>query len=228
MILCARCFKLLCQRKVPDSVNHKICSLIQEVEKDVKARTKGELGAAKTLCTPFDQPDLPCGMLCIQLTVLLLVLHLEFLFRYTSTESYIHPSITTAWWCSAQKNTGTVCFASGKPAIKWSFWGRSYWSPWPATLVFSSSICPGKAVCCIPYLRWFCNTVIAGYIIHFFGIHVRHMNPDVCIKILQLWQRNVLIKVTIFPIICYVCCFFFSSARLCFWKKRDLDIFKIS
>ncbi|KAM3403210.1 hypothetical protein ACQJBY_006760 [Aegilops geniculata] len=53
----------------------------EEVEKDVKARTKGELGAAKTLCTPFDQPDLP---------------------------------------------SGTVCFASGKPAQKWSFWGRSY------------------------------------------------------------------------------------------------------
>jgi hypothetical protein len=35
---------------------------IQEVEKDVKARTKGELGAAKTLCTPFEQPELPEGM----------------------------------------------------------------------------------------------------------------------------------------------------------------------
>jgi hypothetical protein len=36
--------------------------LLQEVEKDVKVRTKGDLGAAKTLCTPFDQPDLPEGM----------------------------------------------------------------------------------------------------------------------------------------------------------------------
>ncbi|TKW09415.2 hypothetical protein SEVIR_6G093200v4 [Setaria viridis] len=55
----------------------------EEVEKDVKARTKGEgeLGAAKTLCTPFDQPELP---------------------------------------------DGTLCFASGKPAKTWSFWGRSY------------------------------------------------------------------------------------------------------
>uniref|UniRef100_A0A0E0FBT3 proline--tRNA ligase n=1 Tax=Oryza meridionalis TaxID=40149 RepID=A0A0E0FBT3_9ORYZ len=53
----------------------------EEVEKDVKARTKGDLGAAKTLCTPFEQPDLP---------------------------------------------EGTTCFASGKPAKKWSFWGRSY------------------------------------------------------------------------------------------------------
>lgn len=35
---------------------------IQEIEKDVKTRTKGELGAAKTLCTPFEQPELPEGM----------------------------------------------------------------------------------------------------------------------------------------------------------------------
>ncbi|CAL5003058.1 unnamed protein product [Urochloa decumbens] len=55
----------------------------EEVEKDVKVRTRGEgeLGAAKTLCTPFDQPELP---------------------------------------------QGTMCFASGKPAKTWSFWGRSY------------------------------------------------------------------------------------------------------
>ncbi|KAK1319442.1 hypothetical protein QJS10_CPB04g00419 [Acorus calamus] len=53
----------------------------EDVEKDVKARTKGETGAAKTLCTPFDQPELPEGILC---------------------------------------------FASGKPAKKWTYWGRSY------------------------------------------------------------------------------------------------------
>ncbi|PKA63035.1 prolyl-tRNA synthetase [Apostasia shenzhenica] len=53
----------------------------EEVEKDVKQRTKGELGAAKTLCTPFDQPRLP---------------------------------------------EGTLCFASGKPAKIWTYWGRSY------------------------------------------------------------------------------------------------------
>uniref|UniRef100_A0A1D1YU49 proline--tRNA ligase n=1 Tax=Anthurium amnicola TaxID=1678845 RepID=A0A1D1YU49_9ARAE len=53
----------------------------EEVEKDVKTRTKGEMGAAKTLCTPFDQPELP---------------------------------------------NGTLCFASGKPAKKWTYWGRSY------------------------------------------------------------------------------------------------------
>ncbi|CAI9767790.1 unnamed protein product [Fraxinus pennsylvanica] len=52
-----------------------------EVEKDVKARTKGEMGAAKSLCSPFDQPELP---------------------------------------------EGTLCFASGKPAKKWTYWGRSY------------------------------------------------------------------------------------------------------
>uniref|UniRef100_A0A6N2MZF5 Proline-tRNA ligase class II C-terminal domain-containing protein n=1 Tax=Salix viminalis TaxID=40686 RepID=A0A6N2MZF5_SALVM len=52
-----------------------------EVEKDVKDRTRGEMGAAKSLCSPFDQPELP---------------------------------------------EGTTCFASGKPAKKWTYWGRSY------------------------------------------------------------------------------------------------------
>ncbi|CAL9245544.1 unnamed protein product [Arabidopsis halleri] len=52
-----------------------------EVERDVQARTKGETGAAKTLCSPLDQPELP---------------------------------------------EGTLCFASGKPAKKWTYWGRSY------------------------------------------------------------------------------------------------------
>ncbi|KAJ0969854.1 hypothetical protein J5N97_022731 [Dioscorea zingiberensis] len=36
----------------------------RDVEKDVKSKTKGELGPAKTLCTPFDQPELPEGTLC--------------------------------------------------------------------------------------------------------------------------------------------------------------------
>ncbi|KAL0437035.1 UNVERIFIED_CONTAM: Proline--tRNA ligase, cytoplasmic [Sesamum radiatum] len=53
----------------------------EAVEKDVKARTKGDMGAAKSLCSPFDQPELP---------------------------------------------EGTLCFASGKPAKKWTYWGRSY------------------------------------------------------------------------------------------------------
>ncbi|TXG68410.1 hypothetical protein EZV62_003345 [Acer yangbiense] len=53
----------------------------EEVEKDVKERTKGDTGAAKTLCTPFDQPEM---------------------------------------------HEGTKCFASGKLAKKWSYWGRSY------------------------------------------------------------------------------------------------------
>nr|ABK23237.1 unknown [Picea sitchensis] len=35
-----------------------------DVEEDVKAKTKGEMGAAKTLCMPFDQPELPEGTLC--------------------------------------------------------------------------------------------------------------------------------------------------------------------
>ncbi|KAL6568214.1 hypothetical protein OROHE_003898 [Orobanche hederae] len=53
----------------------------KEVEKDVKARTGGETGAAKTLCSPFEQPDMP---------------------------------------------KGTLCFVSGKPATKWTYWGRTY------------------------------------------------------------------------------------------------------
>ncbi|XP_020523238.1 proline--tRNA ligase, cytoplasmic isoform X3 [Amborella trichopoda] len=53
----------------------------EEVEKEVKARTKGETGAAKTLCSPFDQEPVP---------------------------------------------EGTLCFATGKPAKKWTLWGRSY------------------------------------------------------------------------------------------------------
>lgn len=32
---------------------------LQEVEESVKARTKGEAGAAKTLCMPFEQDTLP-------------------------------------------------------------------------------------------------------------------------------------------------------------------------
>ncbi|KAF9612085.1 hypothetical protein IFM89_038004 [Coptis chinensis] len=36
----------------------------KEVEKEVKAKTMGENGACKTLCTPFTQPELPEGTLC--------------------------------------------------------------------------------------------------------------------------------------------------------------------
>lgn len=39
--------------------------MLQEVEADVKARTKGETGAAKTLCSPFDQPELPEGIILL-------------------------------------------------------------------------------------------------------------------------------------------------------------------
>ncbi|KAL6563505.1 hypothetical protein OROGR_002464 [Orobanche gracilis] len=55
----------------------------EEVEEDVKIRTKDEteMGAAKTFCSPFDQPRLP---------------------------------------------QDTKCFASGKPAKVWTYWGRSY------------------------------------------------------------------------------------------------------
>jgi len=53
-----------------------------EVEEEVKARSVTPLGAgAKTLCIPFEQPEMP---------------------------------------------EGTKCFASGKPAKRWTLWGRSY------------------------------------------------------------------------------------------------------
>lgn len=38
-----------------------VVQFLKEVEKYVKARTKGEMGAAKSLCSPFDQPELPEG-----------------------------------------------------------------------------------------------------------------------------------------------------------------------
>ncbi|GFQ00852.1 putative proline--tRNA ligase c19c7.06 [Phtheirospermum japonicum] len=53
----------------------------EAVEKDVITRTQGSMGAAKSLCSPLDQPPLV---------------------------------------------EGTLCFASGKPAKKWTYWGRSY------------------------------------------------------------------------------------------------------
>ncbi|XP_039688059.1 proline--tRNA ligase, cytoplasmic [Medicago truncatula] len=53
----------------------------KDVELDVKRKTENEMGPAKTLCSPFDQPELP---------------------------------------------EGTKCFKSGKPAKKWTYWGRSY------------------------------------------------------------------------------------------------------
>ncbi|KAG5550834.1 hypothetical protein RHGRI_009316 [Rhododendron griersonianum] len=45
----------------------------QEVEKDVKARTKGEIGAAKTLCSPFEQPALGEGKPLLFLVMIVLI-----------------------------------------------------------------------------------------------------------------------------------------------------------
>lgn len=97
--------------------------MVQEVEKDVKARTKGELGAAKTLCTPFDQPDLPSGMIY---AASVFPFHLDFSFAaLPANDASIHVG-TNLCIDVVHKNSGTVCFASGKPAQKWSYWGRSY------------------------------------------------------------------------------------------------------
>mmetsp|Transcript_32826 Transcript_32826/g.93157 ORF Transcript_32826/g.93157 Transcript_32826/m.93157 type:complete len:545 (-) Transcript_32826:388-2022(-) len=54
----------------------------EEIEEDIKKRSAtGDVMGAKSLCIPFDQPDLP---------------------------------------------EGTLCFASGKPALNWGLFGRSY------------------------------------------------------------------------------------------------------
>lgn len=39
---------------------------------------------------------------------------------------------------------GTLCFASGKPAKKWTYWGRSYWS----SIVISYCGCLVVLQCC--------------------------------------------------------------------------------
>jgi len=46
--------------------------------------------------------------------------------------------ILPCWPVLYNLNSGTLCFASGKLAKKWSFWGRSYW--WPVVGVFSDSV----------------------------------------------------------------------------------------
>ncbi len=45
--------------------------MLQDVELHVKRVTKNEMGAAKTLCSPFDQPELLEGKILIQMFVLL-------------------------------------------------------------------------------------------------------------------------------------------------------------
>lgn len=52
--------------------------MLQEVEADVKARTKGEMGAAKTLCSPFDQPELPEGIILLVHIWMLLLFEFNF------------------------------------------------------------------------------------------------------------------------------------------------------
>jgi hypothetical protein len=45
--------------------------MLQDVELDVKRKTENEMGPAKTLCSPFDQPELLEGIFLIQMFVLL-------------------------------------------------------------------------------------------------------------------------------------------------------------
>jgi len=51
---------------------------MQEVEESVKARTKGEAGAAKTLCMPFEQDTLPMVSNTLAEGTFLLLILLEF------------------------------------------------------------------------------------------------------------------------------------------------------
>jgi hypothetical protein len=45
--------------------------MLQEEEVKVNERTENEMGPAKTLCSPFDQPELLEGIILIQMFVLL-------------------------------------------------------------------------------------------------------------------------------------------------------------
>ena len=69
------------------ALGRKHCALVpwgdeEEIEEDIKKRSAtGDAMGAKSLCIPFDQPEMP---------------------------------------------EGTLCFASGKPAVNWGLFGRSY------------------------------------------------------------------------------------------------------
>ncbi|GKC33930.1 proline--tRNA ligase, cytoplasmic [Tanacetum coccineum] len=47
------------QQSTFDVAKEKRDACIQEIELEVKAKTKAEIGAAKTLCSPLDQPEMP-------------------------------------------------------------------------------------------------------------------------------------------------------------------------
>jgi hypothetical protein len=97
----------------------------------VKARTKGEAGAAKTLsaCRLSRIPSQWCQTLSLKVPFCLLV-------DFGSFE--IHSScICALYFCTTLDPTlmnllcwvtisETKCFASGKRAKKWALWGRSY------------------------------------------------------------------------------------------------------
>lgn len=108
--------------------------MLQEVEKDVKARTKGEMGAAKTLCTPFVQPELPEGTSDILYYCETAAKFLEFEGDGTAKVTTYNKSLSSCILNFMSSHltklhvpiTGTLCFASGKPAKKWTYWGRSY------------------------------------------------------------------------------------------------------
>ncbi|GKA56981.1 beta-galactosidase-like protein isoform X2 [Tanacetum coccineum] len=79
--------------------------MLQEVEKDVKAKTKGEVGAAKTLCSPFDQPEMPEEQSLVSLikihSYLLLTDHLQPLWPHRDATDLFIAAIHGGWrWWS--------------------------------------------------------------------------------------------------------------------------------
>ncbi|KAK9088071.1 hypothetical protein Syun_030465 [Stephania yunnanensis] len=72
----------------------------EEVEKDVKTRTKGDMGAAKTLCTPFEQPELPEGILPLYYDVFL---------HQRSQHSFEFYAVFRAAWNFMQFLVSQVC-----------------------------------------------------------------------------------------------------------------------
>jgi len=78
---------------------------------------------------------------------------------------YFH--ILSCWPVLYNLKSGTLCFASGKPAKKWSFWGRSYW--FLVLGVFSDSVLASgfqiqiqKSIYIVFYIDFSSHVITAG------------------------------------------------------------------
>ncbi|CAH9122611.1 unnamed protein product [Cuscuta epithymum] len=70
------------------------------VEKDVKAQIKGKMGASNTLCCPFEQPELPKGMLCFAIGGTcqdMVILDASFINLYTHSNVSLTRRIRILW-----------------------------------------------------------------------------------------------------------------------------------